>query len=97
MLTKRKAIKVTKLRHGFNTDIAIFWELEFGKDVLVPGTKFKIKNDRNIYIFDCFAHNTKLDISWVDARCVETGEFRSFRVDKIKSVVKNKSSRAKKK
>ncbi len=99
MLTKRKnkKIDISKLRHGANDDIVIFWELKFDKDVLTPGTRFRIKNDRNTYSFDCFAHNIKLDVTWVDARCIETGEFRSFRVDRIKSVVKTKISRVKKK
>lgn len=96
MLTKRKSRKIDPGRHGFNPDIVVFWELEFDKNIMVPGTKFKIKNDRATYVFDCFAHNTKLDISWVDARSLDTGEFKSFRLEKIKGIVLPKKSRAKK-
>jgi len=76
-----------KGRHGANSDIHVLYDMEFNGHLVIPGTKFKIKHDRNTYLFQCLAHNIRLDVTWVEAMCVETGEFRSFRVDKIYSLV----------
>lgn len=96
MLTRRsRKLKIDHTRYGVNPAILRIFELQFGKTLIVPGMKFKIKNSRGVFIFRNVAHNTKLDISWVDAMDDYTGEFRSFYLDRIKSVVK-KPSRAKK-
>lgn len=84
-----------KGRHGANPDIHVFYELEFNGHLVTPGTKFKIKHDRSTYQFQCLAHNIKLDKTWVDAMCIETGEFRSFRIDKIHALVLPKKKRVK--
>jgi hypothetical protein len=91
LLTKRKITSVEKGRHGFNPDIVVYYELQFNGEIMKPGEKFKIKNDSKTYIFQCFAHNITLDSSWIDAMCLDTGEFRSFRVDRIKGLVRKKS------
>jgi hypothetical protein len=75
--------------------IAVQYELQFGKDVIKPGDKIRIKNDRVTYTFRCMAHNISLDTTWID--CIgPDGDWRSFRVSKLKSLVKPKRSRAKK-
>ena len=81
--------------YPFNDDIHVQYELEFGKDVIKPGNKIRIKNDRSVYMFRCLAHNIKLDTTWID--CISTdGGWRSFPVEKLKCLVKPKRSRAKK-
>lgn len=73
----------------------IVHEMEFGKDVIRVGTKFKIKNNRGTYQFRCLAHNSKSDKTWIDCIDIITREYKSFRVDQIKGVVKMKSRRRK--
>jgi len=94
MNKKKKISERSTERHFANPDIFILYELEFKKDIIKPGDKFKIKHDRATYKFQCLAHNTKLDKMWVEAMCVETGEFRSFWIDKITTVIRPKKKRA---
>lgn len=79
-----------------NDNITVQYELQFGKDLLKPGTKIKIKYMRGVFRFRCLAHNIPLDRTWIDCLDVEAGSWHSFRVDQIKRVVKPKRSRAKK-
>jgi hypothetical protein len=78
--------------YAVNPDIYVLYELQFGNDLIKPGTKIKFKNDRTIYLFRLLAHNKKLDQSWIDVM-EEGGGWRSFRVENLKSVVKPKRSR----
>lgn len=78
-----------------NEDIHVQYELAFNKDIIKPGNKIRIKNDRNIYQFRCLAHNIKLDSTWID--CISAdGGWRSFPIEKLKCLVKPKKSRRKK-
>lgn len=80
-----------------NSHLYVYYELEFGKSIIKPGDKLKIKNERGNFIFVKWVHNTKTDTSWID--CLDnnqTKHFRSFRIDRIKSLIKPKKSRAKK-
>lgn len=79
-----------------NDDIHVQYELEFGKDLIKPGTKIRIKNDRNVYLFRCLAHNSRLDVTWIDCISADGAGWRSFSIDKLKCVVKPKRSRRKK-
>ena len=94
-MVKRKPKKTELPPYWHNPDISIFYELDFGKDTLVPGTRFKIKGSRGSYIFHKLVHNSKIDKTWVDCMDVVTGEYKSFYVEKIKAVLKNKKSRDK--
>lgn len=71
------------------------WELVFGPDVIRPGTKIKIKQNRGTFLFRCLVHNSKQDISWIDCIDAITREYRSFYVGDIKGLVKMKSRRRK--
>lgn len=77
-------------------DISTYTELEFGKDIIKPGDKIKIKNARGYFIFLKWAHNSHLDVTWVDCMNPETGEFRSFYIDSLKGVYRAKKSIRKK-
>jgi hypothetical protein len=66
------------------------------KDVIKPGDQIKFKNIKSLYTFIHMAHNEKLDVTWIDCRDSATGEYRSFYVDRLKTVVRAKKSRRKK-
>lgn len=73
-------------------DITASFEYEFGGDVMVPGTKFKVKYNRGEFKFRCVATNNKTGKVWID--CIEVGSaFRSFYPESIKGVVKPKRRR----
>lgn len=76
--------------------ISVVYELEFGKDVIKPGDMIKIKNMRGTYRFRCVAHNIPMDVTWIDCMDMENGAWCSFRIEKIKCLVKPKKSRRKK-
>ena len=82
--------------YNHNPHISCYYELNFGKDVIKPGDKIKVKGARGYFIFHKWAHNSELDISWVDCMSEATGEFRSFYLDSIKSVYRAKKSIRKK-
>lgn len=77
--------------------IVVQYELEFKKDVIRPGNQIKIKNLRSTFRFRCLAHNIKLDTTWIDCMDVNTGEWRSFRPEQIRNLVKPKRSYRKRK
>jgi hypothetical protein len=79
-----------------NPHIYIVHELQFGKDLMVNGTKFKRKYDRDVYKFLWLAHHSLHDSTWVDAYSVSRGSRHSIRIEDIQRVVKPKRSRAKK-
>lgn len=63
------------------------FEFKFGNDVMVPGTKFRIKHKRGEFKFRCVATNTATGVQWID--CIEIGSaFRSFKADQIRNIVK---------
>lgn len=78
-------------------DIAVQYEMEHNGDLIKPGTVIKMKNMAKTFKFRCLAHNIKLDSTWIECIDNTTGEWRAFRVDKLKGVVKPKKSRRKKK
>ncbi len=81
--------------YPINEDIHVQYELSFGQDIIKPGNKIRIKNDRTIYQFRCLVHNSKLDTTWID--CISAdGGWRSFRIEKLKCLVKPKKSRKRK-
>jgi len=92
---KNKREKVLRLPYN-NPDIVVYTELEFGKDIIKPGDKIKIKNARGYFIFHKWVHNTHLDVTWIDCMNPNTGEFRSFYMDNLKGVHRAKKSIRKK-
>lgn len=75
-------------------DITAAFEFPFGNDILVPGTKFRVKYKRGEFKFRCVATNTRTGKVWID--CVETGAaFRSFYPEEIKGLVKPRRPRRK--
>lgn len=73
-------------------DIEATFEYEHNGDVMVPGTKFKVKYSRGEFKFRCLATNTRTGKVWIDA--IEIGSaFRSFYPEVIKGVVKPKRRR----
>ncbi len=100
MNANKKIVRGTQLwwenAYPFNEDIYVQYELQFKKDLIKPGMKIRIKNDRDTYIFRCLAHNVRLDETWIDCMNTASGGWYSFRVSKLKCLVKPKKSRAKK-
>lgn len=81
--------------YTYNDDIHVQYELNFGKDIIKPGNRIKIKNQRGVFIFRCVAHNVKLDVTWID--CLGPNhQWHSFPITKLKNLVKPKRSRRKK-
>lgn len=73
-------------------NITAEFEYEFNGDVMVPGTKFKVKYNRGEFKFRCVATNNKTGKVWID--CIEVGSaFRSFYPESIKGVVKPRRRR----
>ena len=82
--------------YSINSDIHVYYELEFMRDVIKPGDKIRFKGIRGEFTFILMAHNSKLDVTWIDCRNPATGEYRSFYVDRLKGLVRAKKSRRKK-
>ncbi len=81
--------------YSSHPDIEAEFSYQFGRDLLEPGTRFRIKHKRGEFKFRCIAKNTRTGAVWVD--CMEVGSaFRSFRLDQIQRVVKPKRPRRKK-
>jgi hypothetical protein len=79
-----------------NPNVVVYYELQFGKDVMVGGTKFKKRYDRDTYQFLWMAHHIPNDNTWVDAHSVSRGSRHSIRIEDIQKVIKPKRSRVKK-
>lgn len=88
--------KIEYIPYSNNENIHVFYELEFLKDVIKPGDKIKFKNIRGSFVFLHMAHNSEKDVTWIDCRSVETGEYRSFYVERLKGLIREKRSRRKK-
>lgn len=94
-MSKKKAKKTELKPYWNNPNISVFYELEFGKEIIVPGTNIKIKNARGSFKFIKMVHNSNKDVTWIDCVDNSTGEFKSFYIDRLKSIIKNKRSRDK--
>jgi hypothetical protein len=93
---KRKHVEPTKEPYHLNPHIAVTYELPFGNDLIKPGDKIRIKNLRGTFTVHKFAQHTAKDVMWVDCQDTKTGEYKSFYVEKIKSIVRAKRSYRKK-
>jgi hypothetical protein len=73
------------------------YSLEWNGETISPGTKIKFKNLRGTFKFRCLANNVETGSTWIDCVDCDSGEWRSFRVEKLKGIVKPKKSRRRKK
>lgn len=96
-MSRKKTESTEKRKHyGVNPDISVFYELKFGNKTIEPGDTLKFKDVRGTFRFIQLAHNIKKDVTWIDCYSPATGEYRSFYVDRLKSVVHAKKSIRKK-
>lgn len=65
------------------------YEFEFEGKEYTPSDKkkLKFKNTRGEFYFRCIANNVVTGASWFDVVNADTGEWRSFRIEKFKCVV----------
>lgn len=75
----------------------VVYELLFKKELMKPGTQFKIKNDRTVYTFHCLVHNKTIDengqeviSTWIE--CMSNKGYRSIRPERIMKVITAKRS-----
>lgn len=95
-MATKKYVYVPKEDYSINDDIVVYYELDFYGDTIKPKDLIRFKRVRGKYRFRFWAHNIKLDSTWIDCVDVSTGEFKSFRIDKLKGVIRPKKSRRKK-
>jgi hypothetical protein len=93
---KKKKPPIEYVPYRNNPHVYVYYELEFGKDVIKPGDKIKIKFDRDTYTFLRLAHHSKHDTTWVDCISLKKGSWHSFRVEDVQRVIRPKRSRRKK-
>lgn len=94
MAKKRPPVEYIPYRH--NENVYVVYELQFGKDMILPGDKIKIKFDRDTYRFMRLAHHIANDNTWIDCISLKKGSWHSFSIDRIQRKVKPKRSRVKK-
>lgn len=84
-----------KERERWDTDPnkAVSYEFDFKGQLVKPGQKFKLKNDRNVYTFHCLVHNVISGTTWIEATSTEG--FHSFRPEKVFKLIGIKRSYAK--
>lgn len=90
-MNKRIALyKTNPARWANDEDKAITYEFDFKGTLVKPGMQFKLKNDRNTYIFICLVHAISLDKTWIECSSLEG--FKSARIDKISRILVPKRS-----
>lgn len=95
-MAKKRNSAPAREPYSLNDDIHVQYEVDFQGDTIRPGDMLKFKNTRGTFRFRLLAHNIAHDVTWIDCMDNKTGEFRAFYIDKLKSVVRPKKSRAKK-
>lgn len=85
-----KAKVIPNRPYELSEHIIVYPEWHVGNETLVPGTLFKIKDDRRIYKFRQYVNNTALDVQWIDCWATDTGEFKSVVASRFKTVYKGK-------
>ena len=95
-MNKRNRSKVMSKPFEYNDSINVYYELEFGRDVIKPGDKIKFKHSQGLYVFYKWVHNSQLDVTWIDCMDMKTYEFKSFYMEKLKGVHRAKKSIRKK-
>jgi hypothetical protein len=87
---KSKIYKENPPRWSSRPDFIVDYEFEFKGIPIHPGTKFRIKNERTIFTFECLVTNTK-GSTWIEA--ISPEGFRSIRLEKIARIEGKKSKR----
>lgn len=64
------------------------YEFELDGDAILPKSLIKFKNTRGSFKFRCVATNTRTGKTWIDCINADTGEWKSFYVEKLKGLVK---------
>jgi hypothetical protein len=72
----------------------VSYEYQFKKDLIVPGTKLKIKGERGEFTFQRMVYHKEKDVTWID--CFSMTGYRSFYIDRLNRVIKPKKFRKKK-
>ena len=95
-MNKRDRPKIITEPFSYNDSINVYYELEFGRDVIKPGDKIRFKNSHGYFVFHKWVHNSQLDVTWIDCMDTKTFEFKSFYMDRLKGVHRAKKSIRKK-
>jgi hypothetical protein len=91
-MAKRRGYDASFNKENPSWDIA--YEYQFKKDLIVPGTKLKIKGERGEFTFQRIVHHKEKNVTWID--CYSMTGYRSFYIDMLNRVVKPKKFRKKK-
>jgi hypothetical protein len=73
------------------------YEFELDGDTILPKALIKFKNTRGSFKFRCVATNTQTGKTWIDCINADTGEWKSFYVEKLKGLVKPRRPRRRRK
>lgn len=94
-MNKRNKPKVESVPFPNNDSIVIKYEIEHGKDTIVPGDKILFKNTRGRFKFVKLVENHSKNVVWIDCIEEKTHTFRSFYLERLKAKVKPKRPRRK--
>jgi hypothetical protein len=86
--------KKLQTEHYVNPNWEIMYEYKHGRDVIVPGTRIKIKKEKGEFVFQRVVHHKEKDVMWID--CYSKTGYRAFYVDRLKCIVKPKRKYVKK-
>lgn len=89
---KKTLYKENPPRWSARPDFIVCYEFEFKGRMVHPGMKFRIKNERTIFVFQCIVTNTE-GTTWIEA--ISPEGYRSVRLERI-SRIEGKKSRLKK-
>jgi hypothetical protein len=95
-MNNKKRGKIETSPYWYNKDITVYYELEHKDGLITPGETLRFKKDRKKYKFISFAHNSSLNVGWIDVMDVATGEFRAFYIEQLNGIFRAKRSRRKK-
>lgn len=76
--------------------ISVDDSLNFKNDVINLGDTLKFKEMRGTFKFLGVVHNSEKEVTWIECRDTKNGHYRSFYVERLKSVVRPRKSRKKK-
>lgn len=95
MIKRTSKKKRDTSRWAYHEDKAVVYEFQFGRTTVTPGMKFRIKNDRTEYTFQCLVTNTSTGAVWIEA--ISPEGFKSVRPEKISRVLGTKKRSYRKK
>ncbi|AXH67278.1 hypothetical protein SEA_WOFFORD_96 [Streptomyces phage Wofford] len=83
--------------YGGTPHIVPAFEFEFEGETIYPKALIKFKNTRGTFKFRCVATNIHTGKTWIDCINADTGEWKSFYVEKLKGPVKPRKTRRRRK